>query len=246
VKRQTEAFPDARFAALVARYDLTAEQARQLRTFLTALAEDPDAPTAVRDPDEALDVHLADSLAGLPALDEALARGVAGRGADIGSGAGLPGIPLAVARPSVQFDLVEATQRKCSFLTGVVRQLGLGNVVVRCIRAEELPGEVPRESYGVVLARAVASLPTLVEYAAPLLEEGGDLIAWKGRRDPDEEAAGERAGLELGLEPEAAQAVTPYEQSRNRHLNLYRKVRPCPPTFPRRPGIAHRNPLGTS
>jgi 16S rRNA (guanine527-N7)-methyltransferase len=246
VKRPVEAFPADRLATLAARYDLTAEQAQHLRVFLTALAEDPHAPSAVRDPDDALDVHLADSLAGLPALDAVIARGVAARVADIGSGAGLPGIPLAVARPSVHFDLVEATQRKCSFLTGVVRRLGLGNVVVRCTRAEELPGEVARESYGVVLARAVASLPTLVEYAAPLLEEGGDLIAWKGRRDSDEEAAGERAGRQAGLEPMAVQPVTPYEQSRNRHLNLYRKVRPCPPRFPRRPGMAHRRPLGTA
>jgi 16S rRNA (guanine527-N7)-methyltransferase len=244
VKREAEAFPVDRFAALVARYDLTGEQDHRLRTFLATLAEEPHAPTAVRDPGEVLDVHLADSLASLPALDEALARGVAGRAADIGSGAGLPGIPLAVARPSMRFDLVEATQRKCSFLTEVVGRLGLDNVAVRCTRAEELPDEIGRESYGLVLARAVAPLATLVEYAGPLLEAGGVLIAWKGRRDPDEERAGQSAGREVGLELVSVVAMTPYESSRNRHLNLYRKVRPCPPGFPRRPGMAHRRPLG--
>jgi 16S rRNA (guanine527-N7)-methyltransferase len=244
VKRQAEAFPVDRFEELVARYDLTGEQARRLRTFLATLAEDPHAPTAVREPGEALDMHLADSLAGLPVLDEALARGVAGRAADIGSGAGLPGIPLAVARPLVRFDLVEATQRKCSFLTAAVARLGLDNVAVRCTRAEELPGEVGRESYGLVLARAVAPLATLVEYAGPLLEEGGVLLAWKGRRDPDEERAGQSAGRQVGLELVSVEAVMPYERSRSRHLNLYRKVSPSPPGFPRRPGMARRRPLG--
>ena len=135
------------------------------------------------------------------------------------------------------------TQRKCSFLAEVVAQAGLDNVAVRCTRAEDLPGEVARESYGVVLARAVAPLATLVEYAGPLLEQGGELIAWKGSRDPDEERVGESAGRQVGLELVTVQPVTPYPQSRNRHLYLYRKVRPCPPRFPRRPGMARRNPL---
>ena len=246
MKRRAEAFPDDRFAGLAARHELTAEQAEQLRSFLSTLAEDPHAPTAVRNPGEALDVHLADSLAGLPALDEALAGGVPARVADIGSGAGLPGIPLAVARPSVGFDLVEATQRKCSFLAGAVARLGLDNVVVHCARVEELPGADSRDSYGLVLARAVAPLATLVEYAAPLLDEGGVLVAWKGARDADEERAGQNAARDVGLEPIRVEPVTPYETSRNRHLNLYRKVRPCPPGFPRRPGMARRHPLGRS
>ncbi|MGH2979979.1 MAG: 16S rRNA (guanine(527)-N(7))-methyltransferase RsmG [Solirubrobacterales bacterium] len=243
MKRSAEASPADRFTAVVARYDLSDDQAERLRGFLATLVENPHAPTAVRDPTEAVDVHLADSLAGLPALDGALGRCASERVADIGTGAGLPGIPLAVARPSVRFDLVEATQRKCAFLREVAGQLRLVNVGVRCARAEELPAEGLREAYGVVLARAVAPLATLVEYAGPLLEQGGELVAWKGRRDRDQERAGHGAALQVGLEPVEVQPVTPYEQSRNRHLYVYRKVRPCPARFPRRPGMARRNPL---
>jgi 16S rRNA (guanine527-N7)-methyltransferase len=90
----------------------------------------------------------------------------------------------------------------------------------------------------------VAPLATLVEYAAPLLAEEGRLLAWKGARSPDEEAAGHRAAPRVGLEPQEVLAVTPYRGSRNRHLHLYRKVRPCPPEFPRRVGLAARKPLG--
>jgi 16S rRNA (guanine527-N7)-methyltransferase len=243
VKRDAEASSAARLAALAARYELSDSQAERLRCFLALLTDDPHAPTSVQDRAQAVDVHLADSLSGLPMLDGALGRGAAGRIADLGSGAGLPGIPLAVARPSVQFDLVEATQRKCAFLSNVAGQLHLPNVEVRCARAEELPGEGLRENYGVVLVRAVASLATLVEYAGPLLEQGGELVAWKGRRDPDEERAGVGAALQVGLELVEVQPVMPYAGSRDRHLYLYRKVKSCPPKFPRRPGMAHRNPL---
>jgi 16S rRNA (guanine527-N7)-methyltransferase len=243
VKRQLEAPVAARVAALATRHGLGAGQERRLMEFLALLAEDPHAPTAVRDSAQAVDVHLADSLAGLPYLDDALVAAQSGRVADLGSGAGLPGIPLAVGRPSVRFDLVEATQRKCGFLATVTHQLGLANAKVICVRAEELPGDGSREAYAAVLARAVAPLATLVEYAGPLLLQGGRLLAWKGRPDPDEERAGANAALQVGLEPAGVAAVTPYEGSRNHHLYLYRKVRPCPSKFPRRPGMAHRHPL---
>jgi 16S rRNA (guanine527-N7)-methyltransferase len=212
--------------------------------FLAVLAEDPHAPTAVRDPGAAIDIHLADSLAALSMLDQALDQDVRPLVADIGSGAGVPGIPLAVSRPAVRFDLVEASERKAGFLKSVVERLGLSNAGVLRARAEELPGQGRREVYGVVVVRAVAPLGTLVEYAAPLLAQGGRLLAWKGARDPDEEATGGRAALQLGLEPLEVRCVTPYSESRNRHLHLYQKVRPCPPEFPRRAGVARRRPLG--
>jgi 16S rRNA (guanine527-N7)-methyltransferase len=232
-----------RLAALGERHGLTSAQQEQLEGFLALLAADPHAPSAVRDPIEAVDVHLADSLVALPCLDAVLAGAAAPRVADLGSGAGLPGIPLAIARPPAGFDLVEATGRKCRFIEGVVEQLGLANVRVLCARAEEVPGQGGREAYGAVLARALAPLPTLVEYAGPLLEQGGELLAWKGQPALAEEQAGERAAAQLGLEPIGNVAVRPYEESRNRHLYLYRKVRRTPARYPRRPGTAHRRPL---
>jgi 16S rRNA (guanine527-N7)-methyltransferase len=244
VKPGPEVSSEGRFATVVAAHRLEERQAEQLRKFLSALVEDPHAPTAVQDPSEAVHVHIADSLAALPMLDEALDEGVSSLVADIGSGAGVPGIPLAVARPAAGFDLVEASERKADFLKRVVGVLELSNAGVLRARAEELPGQGRRDAYGAVVVRAVAPLATLVEYAGPLLAEGGRLLAWKGARNPDEEAAGHRAAPRLGLEPLDVRPVTPYRGSRNRHLHLYQKVRPCPPEFPRRAGVARRNPLG--
>jgi len=232
-----------RLDALATQYGLDSRQAAALARFLALLAADEHAPTSVRDPVAAVDVHVADSLAALPVLDDAIARGAPGLVADVGTGAGVPGIPLAVARPQLRFDLIEATNRKCAFLSGVLGELGLENAQVRCRRAEELARATARETYGVVLARAVAPLATLVEYAAPLLAEGGRLIAWKGRPESGEERAGAHAAAQLGLEALAAQPVTPYQGSRNRSLYLYQKVSPCPPRFPRRPGVAQKKPL---
>ena len=116
-------------------------------------------------------------------------------------------------------------------------------------RAEELgavPGAVGggREAYDAVTARAVGSLAVLVEYAAPLLREGGVLVAWKGARDADEEAAGAAAARELGMAVEEVLAVRPFESSENRHLHVFRKISPTPAGFPRRPGMARKRPLG--
>jgi 16S rRNA (guanine527-N7)-methyltransferase len=237
--------PGERLARLAARHELDVEATATLSRFLDLLAADPHAPTAVRDPGEGAHVHLADSLSALPMLDEALGTGLPPHVADLGSGAGLPGVPLSVARPALHVDLVEATGRKCDFLRRAVAALRLPNVEVRCARAEELPAQGFRDAYGAVVVRAVAPLATLVEYAGPLLVHGGALIAWKGRRDPDEERAGAQAGAEIGLEPLEVRQVSPFEQSgnRHRHLHLYRKVRPCPPGFPRRPGMARKKPL---
>jgi 16S rRNA (guanine527-N7)-methyltransferase len=98
-------------------------------------------------------------------------------------------------------------------------------------------------AYDAVTARAVAPLPVLAEYAAPLLSLGGALVAWKGARDKREEAAGAAAAAELGLAPASVLAVTPYAGSRNRHLHVYLKVDETPERFPRRPGIAAKRPI---
>lgn len=116
-------------------------------------------------------------------------------------------------------------------------------------RAEEL-GSVPaalgggRDAYDAVTARAVGPLAVLVEYAAPLLREGGVVVAWKGARDADEEAAGAAAARQLGMAVGDVLPVRPFESSENRHLHVFRKISPTPPGFPRRPGMARKRPLG--
>ena len=132
--------------------------------------------------------------------------------------------------------------RKCAFLARAVEVAGIPNAEVVCARAESWTEG--REACDLVTARAVAQLPVLVEYAAPLLRMGGALVAWKGRRDPHEEAAGARAAEIAGLEPGEPLAVRPYEGVRHRTLYLYLKVRATPAHLPRRPGQARKRPLG--
>jgi len=180
-------------------------------------------------------VHIADSLAGL----EVPAVGEAARMVDLGSGAGLPGLVLAIARPAAEVVLVESVGKKCAWLERTVSALGLENVRVVCARAEAL-AEAP---FDVVTARALASLPVLCEYAAPLLRDGGSLVAWKGAVDAREDADGLYAASVLGLEREEVRAVEPYPGSQRRTLHVFRKVSPTPAGYPRRPGMAAKRPL---
>jgi 16S rRNA (guanine527-N7)-methyltransferase len=209
---------------------------------LEALAAEPDPPTTVRKPEEALDVHVADSLSGLavPALRSAR------RIADIGAGAGFPGLVLAAALPDAHVDLIEAAQRKCVVIDRLALAAGI-QARARAVpsRAEDWArGE--RGSYDAVTARALAPLAVICEYAAPLLLQGGVLVAWKGTRDAAEEAAGAAAARQLGLVAGEILPVTPFEASTNRHLHVYSKVTDTPSKFPRRAGMAIKKPFGSS
>jgi len=219
---------------LAVRYGLDSAAQETLAGLLSLLSE-PAAPTSVHDPAQARDVHLADSLAGL----EVDAIAGAGAIADLGSGAGLPGLTLAIALPDTEFCLVESSGRKCSWIGTSSKRLGLENVRVACARVEEL-GE---GGFDVVTARALASLPVLCEYAAPLLREGGALVAWKGAVDAEEETDGLAAAEVVGLRREDVRAVAPYRGSERRTLHVYRKIAPTPGGYPRRPGMAVKRPL---
>lgn len=238
MNRAPSGVPRETVAALAARYGLRAGAEEKLALVLEGLAAEADPPTTVRDPASAVDVHIADSLAGL----EAPGLRSAARIADIGSGAGFPGLVLAVALPHARVDLVEAGRRKCEVIARLARGAGLSVQAVP-VRAEEWAGAEGAEAYDAVTARALAPLAVLAEYAAPLLREGGVLVAWKGARDRAEEAAGDRAAATLGLSPAQIIPVRPFAASRNRHLHVYSKVRETPPRFPRRPGIALKRPL---
>lgn len=224
-------------AALVDRYALPESATGPLAELLVAL-DDEHAPTTVKAPAEAIGVHLADSLAGLE-LDEV--RG-AETIADLGAGAGFPGLPLAVALPHAHVALVESIARKCAFITAAAERAGVGNVSVVARRAEEWADGIG--SNDVITARALAPLGVLAEYAAPLLKEGGVLVAWKGRRDAEEEGVAAAAAAQLGLEIEAVVPVSPYAGADHRHLHVLRKTSPTPPRFPRRAGMARKRPLG--
>ena len=210
-----------------------------LAAILELQASDPGASTTVRDPAEAVDRHVADSLVALE-LDAVRSAGTV---ADLGSGAGWPGLALAAALPDARVALVESAARHCRYLERAVAAGGLANVDVVHARAEEWAAGIG--VHDVVCARALAALPVLCEYAAPLLADGGVLVAWKGTVPPEEAAAGERAAAILGLEPVHVRAVDPYPAAQRRTLHVYRKVAQTPERFPRRPGMAVKRPLGT-
>ena len=206
------------------------------RRLLDAWALEPDPHTAVA-PEDAVDVHIADSLAALTFDELRQARAIA----DIGAGAGFPGLALAVALPDARVDLIESAGRKVAVIERLAAAAGVGNA--RAVRARVEEWAAGRGAYDVACARAVGPLAVLLEYAAPLLSEGGTLIAWKGRRDPVEEAAGAEAAGILGLELAETRPVEPYPGSRERHLHLYRKLGATPERFPRRAGAAAKRPL---
>jgi 16S rRNA (guanine527-N7)-methyltransferase len=223
---------------------LDPELRNTLAELVAVLTEDPRAPSAVRDPADAWRVHVADSLSGLELEPLAEARRIA----DVGSGAGLPGLVLAAALPGAEVDLIESVGRKCEFARRAIERAGIERARVVCERAETwAAAPLPsggREAYDAVTARAVGRLATLAELASPLLREGGALVGWKGRRDPEEEAELAHAAERLAMEPVEILPVGPYAGSRHRHLHLLRKVGPTPNDLPRRPGMAKKRPFG--
>ena len=214
----------------------SADAAAALGILLALLAE-PEAPTSVHEPGRGLDVHIADSLAGLE-VEEIRNAGLI---ADLGSGAGLPGLVLAAVLPDTQVVLVEAARRKCEFLRAAVEAMGLGNAEIVWARAEEWRAGVGR--CDAVCARALAALPVICEYAAPLLREGGLLVAWKGQLTEAEASDAAAAAAHLGLSAEPVRSVVPFAGSERRTLHVLRKVAPTPSKYPRRPGIATKRPL---
>jgi 16S rRNA (guanine527-N7)-methyltransferase len=225
--------------------ELSPDARAALESIVEAVSGDPRAPSSVRDPEAAWRVHIADSLTGLEV--DGLRRATAI--ADVGAGAGFPGLPLAVVLSGARVDLIEATARKCEFMREAIAAAGIANAEVVCERSEEWatspPPEGGSERYQAVTARAVGRLATLAELASPLLVDGGVLVAWKGRRDAEEEVELDRVAARLAVEPEEVRWVGPYAGSRNRHLHVLRKRGATPPELPRRPGMAKKRPLGT-
>jgi 16S rRNA (guanine527-N7)-methyltransferase len=188
--------------------------------------------------DAAIDRHVADSLVALELPEVREARRIA----DLGAGAGWPGLALAAALPEARVALVESAVRHCRYLEKAVEVGGFANVEVVHARAEEWAEGVG--VHDLVTARALAALPVLCEYAAPLLADGGALVAWKGAVPADEAAAGAAAAEILGLEVGEVRAVEPYEGAERRTLHVFCKIAPTPERFPRRAGMAVKRPLG--
>jgi len=222
---------------LEAEHGLPPGTSDRLRVLLRILATDPAAPTTVRDPAAAVDVHVRDSLEALRLPEVRAAR----RAADLGAGAGFPGLVLAAALPAATVRLVESVGRKCQFLERAATEMGLDDVEVVNARAEDWPAGL--DAHDLVTARALAPLTALAEYAAPLLARGGHLIAWKGAVDAAEAADGRAAAAVLGLSEPRRVHVPPRPGADVRSLWLLRKDADTPPRYPRRPGMARKRPL---
>jgi 16S rRNA (guanine527-N7)-methyltransferase len=163
---------------------------------------------------------------------------------DVGTGAGLPGIPLKIFWPGIGLVLLEATAKKAKFLYHLITKLELSGVEVVIGRAEEIAHDAHyREKFGLVLSRAVAPLPTLVELTLPFCAVGGSFIAQKKREIDLELSQASRAITILGGRLREVKAVDLEEFSDKRCLVIIDKVNSTSPPYPRRPGIPAKRPM---
>lgn len=232
-----------RLGAVCSRFGLDESARERLAALLASLSDAEHAPTSVRGVENAVDLHVADSLVALE-LEDLADRGRARVIADLGSGAGFPGLPLAIALEDSEVHLVESQWRKCRFVEGLAQAAGIVNARAVCSRIEQwtdFAGECD-----LVLARALGPPAVVLEYAAPLLSEGGSLVDWRGKRAPEREREAIVVAGILGLALAEIRPVEPFEGAHSRNLHVYRKVAQTPGRFPRRVGVARKRPLGSS
>ncbi|HEY9686742.1 MAG TPA: 16S rRNA (guanine(527)-N(7))-methyltransferase RsmG [Coleofasciculaceae cyanobacterium] len=193
--------------------------------------------TRITEPEDFLYRHLLDALALLPLIppDASLA--------DIGSGAGIPAIPLAIARPDLRITAVESVGKKCAFIQSVKESMDLSNLEVLNDRSEAL-GQKPefREYFNVVTARAVATLPVLLELCLPLVTVGGQFLAMKGLSYEAELEASAHALKTLGGRLKEVHTFNHPRLEGSRVL-VFEKVARTPRLYPRQPGTPAKNPL---
>ena len=218
--------------------ELEPGDAERLRAYLEALraANERFNLTAVTDPEAMWVRHVQDSLMLVPFLASAEAKRVI----DVGSGGGLPGLPLAIAMPDVRFTLLEATGKKAAFLEETIAALGIANARVVNERAETAGQDhhAHRAHYDAVVARAVARINTLAELTVPFAREGGSVLLIKG-----EQAAAEVAEAKQALYMLHAQVVDLHRTATGTVV-VIEKPRPTPRSYPRLPGEPKHKPLG--
>jgi 16S rRNA (guanine527-N7)-methyltransferase len=196
--------------------------------------------TAITDPVDIERRLFLDALLLVPSIDR-LTPGEPARLVDIGSGAGFPGVPLAIARPDLAVTLIEATGKKVSFLNHLISELDLRQGQAIHARAEDVARQsAHRGAYDLATARAVASLPALIELTMPLLRRGGHALLPKGLDLGDELAAGTRAASQVGARIVSDEIAA----ASSTRIVIVTKELPTPDRYPRRPGIPAREPLG--
>ena len=229
---------------------ITAEQAGQFERYHALLTGANARMNLTRVPDdarEAIDRNYLDCaavLAGGTAEPGGFPH--AGRAVDVGSGAGLPGIPLAILLPDTHFTLIDALGKRVAFLNAVIDELGL-NAEALHLRAEDAARRPElRERFDIAVARAVAPMNVLCEYLLPLVKVGGRALALKGPGLEDELRGAEGAMALLGGRLERVQPLPIPGRDWDHRAAWIAKVAPTPERYPRRAGLAEKRPLGES
>jgi 16S rRNA (guanine527-N7)-methyltransferase len=201
--------------------------------------------TAIKEPEDVERRLFLDALRMVPAILASVPDGRTASLIDIGSGAGFPGLPLAIAMPQLDFTLLDSTNKKLTFIAAVAAELGLENVQTLHGRAEEIGHNfVYRARFDLATARAVASLPTLVELATPLLREGGRAFFPKSADIETELAEGKRACAMLGAQFISSNLLSDGTDELVTRLVIMDKLGSTPMRFPRRAGLPAKEPLG--
>jgi len=199
--------------------------------------------TAITDYEEVQVKHFLDSLTVTLALKPP-ESGQDYRVIDVGTGAGLPGIPLKILWPGIRLVLLEATARKTTFLHHLKHKLGLEDIEVAVGRAEEIAHDTQyRDRFDVVLSRGVARLPTLIELTLPFCALGGCSIAQRKGDVESEISQASRSIITLGGNLQVIKRITLEEFTDDRYLVVVDKILPTPEKYPRRPGIPSKRPL---
>ncbi len=204
--------------------------------------------TGITDLQEVQTKHFLDSVVSLPLITEMVQETVPPSRAphciDVGTGAGLPGIPLKLVAPSFHWTLLDGTGKKITFLRHVIEQLGLTGIEVVQGRAEEIGrNNGYRAKFDIVTARAVAPLNTLVEYLLPLVATNGLVMIYKGAGTPQEFMEARKAIQVLGGEAVRIVPVQIPFLDEQRFIVLIKKVRPTPNLYPRSQGLARKKPI---
>lgn len=226
---------------------LTAEDINAFRTYADMLVETNKVMnlTAITDDKGIAMLHFIDSLTLVPYIRAEQDR--SGRNdiavADVGTGAGFPGIPLKILNPDISLTLMDSLAKRLRFLDEVCGTLSLSEVTTVHGRAEDLGRNSKyRERFDIVVARAVASLPVLCEYCLPLVAPGGAFIAMKGHSE-EEVKDSKHAVIVLGGTIEKIDEFDLAGTDNKRSVIVIRKVRPTPARYPRKAGVPSKNPL---